>query len=110
MKKLLSFVLPLFLLSCDVPLNKIGTDGYSFGTPTYEKEVVEITLITYETKDSFDEEVKKRKIPGKDIIAFAILRPPFDKCEVHIIDPKVIYMPEFAGHEMYHCFYGQWHK
>jgi hypothetical protein len=27
-----------------------------------------------------------------------------------MVDPKVEYQPEFVGHEMLHCFYGQWHK
>lgn len=72
-----------------------------------------IKLVTYDSVKAFDAEVKRRKIisgPNDSVVAFAVLRPPFDTCEIHIIKPTVQYIPEFMGHETYHCFYGGWHK
>jgi hypothetical protein len=111
-KKVLAVVATLFLLSCDSqPVSNTGADGYKFGTSTFEKEVVTITLVTYNSEKEFKDEVNRRQIKGNDIAAFAILRPPsFDTCEIHIVKPTARYMPEFMGHETYHCFYGQWHK
>lgn len=107
-KLLISIFTLLFLGSCDVS-NKVGKDGYTFGTPTYEKKVVEITLVTYDSRQDLLREARRYKQNNPNIQAFAVLRKPFDKCEVHIMSPKTHYQPEFYGHELTHCFYGQWH-
>jgi hypothetical protein len=112
-KKILAIIAPLFLFGCDsVPSSNMGADGYRFGDPTYEKEVVTVKLVTYNSVAEFDREVKRRKIKSdKTVVAFAVLYPPtFNKCEIHIVKPTVRYIPEFMGHETYHCFYGSWHK
>jgi hypothetical protein len=110
-KKLLAVFATLFLLSCDSqPVSNTGADGYKFGAASFEKEVVTVKLVTYNSEKEFRDEIVRRKIKGDDIAAFAVLRPPFDTCEIHIVKPTVEYMPEFMGHETYHCFYGQWHK
>lgn len=110
-KRLLVLVAPLLLLSCDAPpSSNRGADGYRFGTPSFEKETVTITLVKYNSEKAFKDEVNRRRIKGNDIVAFAVLSPPFDTCEIHIVKPTTRYMPEFMGHETYHCFYGQWHE
>lgn len=121
-KRLLILVAPLLLLSCDTPpegvsqrdnppSSNIGADGYRFETSTFEKEVVTVKLVTYDSVQDFDKEVAKRKIKSDGtVVAFALLNPPSDICEIHIVKPTARYMPEFMGHETYHCFYGQWHK
>lgn len=35
--------------------------------------------------------------------------PPAVVCVVHIVDPTVGYYPEFIGHEVMHCIFGDWH-
>jgi hypothetical protein len=113
-KKVLAVVATLFLLSCDSqPVSNTGADGYKFGPATYEKDVVTIELVTYNSEREFRDEVNRRQIKGdkSKVVAFAVLRPPsFDTCEIHIVKPTVRYIPEFMGHETYHCFYGSWHK
>lgn len=114
-KKILVIFVALFLLSCDSqPVSNAGADGYRFGIAQYQKETVTIKLVTYDSVKSFDAEVKRRKIVTREtnstVVAFAILKPPFDICEIHIVKPTVRYIPEFMGHETYHCFYGGWHK
>jgi hypothetical protein len=32
------------------------------------------------------------------------------ECNVYIMDPKVNYQPEWYGHELVHCMYGDWHR
>jgi hypothetical protein len=114
-KKVLAILAPLFLFGCDAaPSSNIGADGYRFGEPSFEKDRVTITLVTYPSQADFDREVRRRKIdtnPNKKVEAFAVLYAPnFDICEIHIVKPTTRYMPEFMGHETYHCFYGEWHN
>lgn len=110
-KRLLLLLTPLFLVGCDVPQkSNTGADGYRFGPAEYKKDTVEVTLITHASKEEFDREASRQRVPGENVVAFAILYPSSNRCEVHIIDPMVEYVPEFAGHEFYHCFYGAWHE
>ena len=41
--------------------------------------------------------------------AFSSVNPMTDMCDIYAIDPAVEYHPESFGHELLHCFYGNWH-
>ena len=87
----------------------LSADGYNFGNPSFEKSKVEVVFVTYETRAEFMEAAKKRGVASLELQAFTELRDPFNKCTIHAMDPRVKYQPEFIGHELAHCFYGQWH-
>ena len=45
-----------------------------------------------------------------ELVAFSVLYGPnYNVCEMHLVKPEVTYVPELAGHEFYHCFYGEYH-
>jgi hypothetical protein len=103
------FILLLFVLmltSCD-PVPKKGADGYVFGQPQYQRNQVDVNIVTY-SKREFDKQLVKRKLPNTTA-AFTELKYPYDVCTIHMIDPATRYEPEFVGHEFLHCVYGQWH-
>jgi hypothetical protein len=108
LKKTTMALVLLLLSSCD-STNKVGTDGYSFGDKQYEKNEVTIKVVAYKTQNDLLDVAKTKGISSPDVVAFSVLRPPFDVCTVHMIDPAVRYEPEFVGHEFLHCVYGQWH-
>ena len=90
--------------------SRMGADGYQFGTPQYQKDKIEIHVVTYDSRASFSKSAKQYGIKDERVMAFSVLSAPnFDKCTVHMVDPKVEYRPEFIGHEFTHCVYGQWH-
>ena len=97
------------IVSCGEQSPLPASDGYSFGTPSFERTKVDVQLVTYKTRVDFLEAARKRNVKGDAVQAFTELRPPFNKCTIHVMDPKINYQPEFIGHEMMHCFYGQWH-
>jgi hypothetical protein len=113
MKKFIFIVLLFLLASCnDTSVNsRKGVDGYTFGEPSFEKNRVTITIVTYSSRKELLEAAKKTGINNRDLAAFALI--PADSnnntCTVHIMSPKVSYEPEWYGHEFMHCFYGQWH-
>lgn len=106
MKKFFALAL-LLLASCDQG-PKTGADGYKFGQKQYEKQTVQVNIVVYKTQQDFNKVLTQRKLPEKTA-AFTVLRPPFDSCTIHMIDPAIRYEPEYVGHEFLHCVYGQWH-
>lgn len=110
MFKKMSMVLLLFLASCN-PAPKSGADGYTFGEKQYEKQTVQINIVTYKSQADLQRSLGNRAgVDASNVVAYSVLRPPFDTCTIHMVDPSVSYQPEFVGHEMLHCTYGQWHK
>jgi len=96
------------LSSCDIS-SAPGADGYSFGQKQYVKNSVQIDVVEYSTRQSFNKELARRRL-SEDVVAFAVLSPPyFNRCTIHMVDPSIEYVPEFMGHELAHCLYGQWH-
>jgi hypothetical protein len=109
LKKVLGLSLfALALTSCD-KVSNTGADGYKFGTPQYEKQQVRIDIVTYNSQKDLVAAAKARGANNPDIMAFSIIKPPFDTCTIHMVKPTVSYDPEFVGHEFLHCVYGQWH-
>lgn len=110
MKKLLLFA-TLILASCGPQSSsKAGKDGYIFGDKQYTQKELRILVTEYPTRQEFLKAANAKGIKAPDVVAFSILNAPkFDTCKVHIVDPKVVYEPEFLGHEFAHCIYGQWH-
>lgn len=105
MKKYLLLAATLVLAACgDTP----ASDGYSFGNKQYTRNSVQITVVEYPSLQALNKEAKARGV-NSEVQAFAVLRPPFDTCTIHMVDPSTKYMPEFIGHEFTHCIYGQWH-
>ena len=96
-----------------------GADGYRFITKTIERKEVRVKIVTYKTYDALEKALKSHlgndpkysAIKASRVEAFSILElPEYDVCTIHMIDPDVSYEPEYVGHEMLHCVYGQWHK
>jgi hypothetical protein len=104
-KKLLLLAASLSLAACgDAP----ASDGYTFGSKQYTKDSVQVTVIQYPSLQALNKQARSLGVDS-EVQAFAVLRPPFDSCTIHIVDPSVKYMPEFIGHEFTHCIHGQWH-
>lgn len=112
-KKLALLLAPLALLTaCD---NRQSSDGYEFGEPSMEVTFSAVEIITYDNysdlkRAAIEKGVKKDETVGLEAFSEVVRAAPNGSlCKVHMIDPKVKYVPEFIGHEMTHCFYGQWH-
>jgi hypothetical protein len=88
----------------------IGQDGYGFEMKQIRMTDVEIKLVTFTDKDAFRAEYRKRVSAGPIPRAFSVLNPSNRKlCTIYTIDPETDYRPELYGHELMHCFFGDWH-
>lgn len=48
-------------------------------------------------------------VPPEDLQAFTTYNKERTTCTVHLVDPAKKYKPQWAGHELLHCVYGNWH-
>ena len=104
MKKLL--LMCLTLSACSVQKT---TDGYRFEVGADRVEAPQVVFVLHASQ----RELVRTAPPGvrygrEGVEAWSVLRG--NQCIVHIVDPAVTYRPEFIGHEVTHCLYGQWHK
>jgi hypothetical protein len=100
----------LLLMSCDV--QPVGKDGYRFGEPEFERNDVTIKIVTYDSRQELHQAAKRLGgIEDPNLQAFAQWSPDITikRCTIHVMNPQVRYEPEWMGHEIAHCFYGQWH-
>ena len=130
MKKILAILALLCLTSCNqtndielsvttepTPYRVVNTkiesalDKYYFTGKQYKKTEVTITLVLYDNYDDLSAAAGNGLKVGPDeyVVAFSKDRLKGNRCEIHMLDPEVAYRPEFTGHEMLHCFYGQFH-
>lgn len=128
MYKKILVALSLLLLSCQPPatpsveseqerpivrsITQAGMDRYFFTSKQYQKKRVIIDLVLYNNYDEIAVEAAKHGlVVGEDeyIVAFSLDTLKGNRCEIHMLDPAIAYRPEFAGHEMHHCFFGQFH-
>lgn len=107
-KKIFSILAIAMLASCK-PSPQEGADGYKFGTPQFQKTSFQVNVVVYEDRKQLLVAAKKYGITIPDVLAFSVLRPPFDVCTIHMVSPSYSYEPEYIGHEFAHCMYGQWH-
>lgn len=108
MKKFIAIASAFLLLSCDMNT----TDSYQFERQTVLLEPRrEIIVQLYDSERAIIEAYalkNGRKLNnGEQLQAFSVINNK--TCTIHMIDPKYKYDPAFAGHELVHCLYGNFH-
>jgi hypothetical protein len=104
------FLLAIFFLigSCDQP--KTGADGYRFEKMDFERSQLSVTLVPYPSAKALQAAGKRFGVErAESLAAFATLSRSEPRCTIHYVHPQVSYEPEWLGHELVHCIYGQFH-
>lgn len=123
MKKILLSLLciPMILTGCDQGPKK-GADGYQFTTPQYEETRPDIRIVLHDSVEDLRKELgriqrenknlsKNDPIPNNDnIMAFSLITDDHKICVINMVHPSKEYYPEYIGHELTHCVFGQWHE
>lgn len=94
----------LFLAGCD----SVASDGYR-----YERgeagPVRKIVIVEHGSLVELRSAAPgAAAVEGRELMAWSLLNG--ERCEVHVVDPVVKYMPEWIGHEIVHCLKGRWHS
>jgi hypothetical protein len=90
--------------------SKTGADGYAFERSDFERSDVLVHVVQYATRPAFDQAALDHGIadPGK-LAAFGTVRTAEPECTIHVLAIPQHYQPEYLGHELTHCLYGQFH-
>jgi hypothetical protein len=89
---------------------QVGVDGYAFEGADYAPQTNFRVKMVY-SKDLA--EFRKQAGVASDAPLVAYTIPPHDNngvCEIHIVDPRHQYWPEYIGHEFVHCLVGNFHR
>lgn len=111
MKKLiLVLAAALSLTACKV--ETAGPDGYYFEQSERLTPERDVRVITYKSiadvQTAFDAQKNAPKLSeNAKLQAFSVITNK--TCTIHMVDPNAHYMPEFIGHELTHCLYGEFH-
>ena len=104
-------ILALLALSACKPT---ASDGYYFEHDSARLPTKHIVVEVYPNltalKAQYDKNTSTNKtvLPGnRELMAYSVVGTT--TCTIHMIDPKVQYMPDFFGHELTHCLYGEFH-
>lgn len=105
-----SFAL-IFATSCEKQKN--AADGYYFEKETFVRTELTVHVVLVQSQAEMEKLLaskNKTLAPGREVVAFSVLYTNTPECTIYMMDPKVVYQPEFVGHEFVHCVYGDWHK
>lgn len=98
------------LAGCGEPPAK---DGYRFEQETFTRTEFPVEVVLLKSERELASAFAARNIKGvdpKSVAAFAVIRRNDPRCTIYMLDPKVSYQPEWIGHELVHCIYGEWHQ
>ena len=109
MKKYILLISFFLLLSCDGS-QRTGKDDYVFEKKEYEILDNTIEFVIIRDEKQFAELRKQFLNDDKSVQAFSRLRKAEKKCIIYIKDAEWAYEPEYIGHEVAHCIWGQWHN
>lgn len=91
------------------PLNpNRGVDRYLFEAAPYTRLTFTTRIVYHPSFKSLSAAYGDPKTEGK-LMAFTKVANDAGECEVHLIDPKVVYYPQYVGHELLHCVHGNFH-
>lgn len=91
------------------PLNPVrGNDNYLFESAPFTKLDINVKVVYYQSFEELAVAHGDIKRAGT-LMAFAIPNNGKGQCEIHMMDPKKVYYPQYVGHELLHCIHGNFH-
>lgn len=86
-----------------------GSDGYRFADEEFERREPAITVVVHPSLADLRDKAPSaaRETGDRELMAWSLIRPT--GCEIHIVDPRKEWRPEWLGHEAAHCIWGRWH-
>lgn len=86
-----------------------GSDGYTFADEEFERTDPAITVVVHPSLADLRAKAPAtaRQTGGRELMAWSAIRA--NGCEVHVVDPRKAWFPEWIGHETAHCIWGRWH-
>lgn len=108
---LLFFILSTSCTTVSTTSKKPGKDGFIFEGKDGEMLNPNVQFVIMKNQEEFNE--VRKKFFGHHwhtVQAFTRWRPETKTCIIYVKDPDWEYEPEFIGHEVAHCIWGNWHE
>jgi len=114
-KKIIIGIISIFTLIAVISCGqkKAASDGYYFEQETFVRTDIQVNIVLVKNQEEMTKllaEHHRSVSSGNEVAAFSVLEVSEPNCTIYMIDPKTSYQPEFIGHELVHCVYGDWHK
>lgn len=90
------------LAGCDTG----AADGYTFGKETFLNTDLKVKVVLVESQS----ELRRIGPKVEGLMAFSKINPEAKTCTIYMVDSRKDYQPEWIGHELAHCVYGEWHQ
>ena len=88
-------------------------DGYTWEQPQFSRTKVEVTIVFFPNRQALRDEARAQHIlmdgDSKSFARVNAVDSEHNRCTLYLISPESIYEPEIYGHELMHCFFGNWH-
>lgn len=84
-----------------------SADGFQFKRKQFTLLSADIKMVYYQHASDLNAAYKARNGTVPHVLAFSQYKDGF--CEIHVLDPSVSYEPQLIGHELMHCFHGNFH-
>ena len=90
---------------------KISKDGFFFEGKEVETLKPNVEFIIMKNEEEFNA-IRKQFFGHhwNTVEAFTRWRPKTETCIIYVKDPEWKYEPEYIGHEVAHCIWGNWHE
>lgn len=105
MKRLFAIAGLLLAASCNEA--RPAADGYVFGEPSWVVTDLRVKVVLVPSVAEL-RRIGPKVDPGHELMAFARVSPD-GSCTIYKLDSRVAYAPEWDGHELNHCIFGEWH-
>lgn len=109
----------LALTGCKQVVNhnnqNVAADNYYFEQKQFDKLPLRPSIKTYSSLKELRQVFKvtrpiaAKRVDVDSVMAYAVINLEDHTCVVHTVDPAILYMPEYIGHEITHCLYGNFH-
>lgn len=107
MKRLAILALAL-LAGCDAGT---GVDGYRFEHAEWYRPDMHRRTVHHPSLEELRRTAPKAAIvaEGRELMGYSVIKADLSLCTMHVVDQRVLYTPEWVGHEDDHCVYGRYH-
>jgi hypothetical protein len=88
----------------------LAADGYRFEATEFVQEQIKLRVVSVRSQEELDALGRENGITFRGRLRLrGLSRPAPGACTIYIVDQRITYAPEFLGHELAHCLYGEFH-
>lgn len=115
MNRILATLVASVLPFINLAYANTGVDGYTYETKATNITEARVKIVRFQSYKELTEYIKANYnkeisslIAGYTVALQGTNGEAF--CIIYIVDPSILYRPEYIGHELVHCIDGNFHR